>query len=160
MEGSGSSTLTRERGAQAGAREVLASVLREEIAQQGSIEMEARGSSMEPTVPGGSTLRIEPLRGVPAIGELVAFVSERGALLYCHRVIAVDDRSGQVTTQGDRHAQPDGVARLDQIVGIVRSFSLGGRAYSVSPEMPRPRPSAYRVQRQRLVRLVRRLRAS
>jgi hypothetical protein len=158
MESSGSSTLTCKR--RASARDVLASVVREEIALQGSIEMEARGSSMEPTVPGGSTLRIEPLHGVPAVGELVAFVSERGALLYCHRVIAVDEGTGQVTTQGDRHSQPDGLARLDQIVGIVRSFSLGGRIYSVSPDMPRPRPSAYRVQRQRLVRLMHRLRAS
>lgn len=159
MESTRSSTLGYQSHARANARGVLASVLREEVAQQGSIEMAASGSSMEPTVPGGSTLRIEPLRGVPVIGELVAFVSERGALLYCHRVVAVDDRSGQITTQGDRHAQPDGLARLDQIVGIVRSFSLGGRAYSVGPELPRPRPSAYRVQRQRLVRLMHRLRA-
>lgn len=159
MDSTGSPTLSTESTARTNARGVLAAVMREELTMHGSLEIEARGSSMEPTVPSGSTLRIEPLHGVPAVGELVAFVSEHGAPLYCHRVISVDERDGAVMTQGDHHALPDGLARFDQIVGVVRSFSLGGRAYSLGPELPRPRPSVYRVQRQRVARLMHRLRA-
>jgi hypothetical protein len=118
--------------------------------------MEAIGSSMEPTVPGGSVLCIEPLRGAPAIDELIVFVPDRGELLCCHRVIARDER-GHFLTQGDRHSAPDGFARPDQVVGVVRSFALGGRDYRVGANLPRPRPSAYRMQRQRFVRLMRRL---
>jgi len=117
--------------------------------------MEAVGSSMEPTVPGGSFLSIEPLCGAPAIDELIVFVQDRGELLCCHRVIARDERG--YLTQGDRHKAPDGFARPEQIVGVVRRFALGGRDYRVGPGLPRPRPSAYRMQRQRLVRLMRRL---
>lgn len=142
----------------AGARDHLAYALREQLAREGVLELDATGTSMEPTVPGGSVLRIEALRGAPAIDELIAFVPDRGDLLCCHRVVALDER-GQVLTQGDRHQAPDGFARLEQVVGIVRSFALGGRDYRLGPELPRPRPSAFRVQRQRLTRLVRRLRA-
>jgi hypothetical protein len=140
------------------ARDVLASALREQVAREGVIEIEALGSSMEPTVPGGSVLRIEPVQSSPVVDELVAFVSHRGALLTCHRVVAIDER-GQLLTQGDRHRVPDGFVRPDQVIGIARSFKLGGRAYSVAPHLPRPRPSLYRAQRQRFVRLLRRLRA-
>lgn len=114
---------------------------------------------MEPTVPGGSVLRVEPIADAPALDELVAFVPDRGALLCCHRVVAIDAR-GHLLTQGDHHSAPDGFARPDQIIGVVRSFELGGRAYPVAPQQPRPKPSLYRMQRQRLVRFVRRLRAS
>lgn len=141
----------------AAARDVLASALREQVAREGMIEIEAQGSSMEPTVPGGSVLRIEPLRGAPIVDELVAFVAGRGALLTCHRVVAIDER-GQLLTQGDRHRVPDGFVHPDKVIGIARSFKLGGRVYSVGPQLPRPRPSAYRAQRQRLARLLRRLR--
>jgi hypothetical protein len=139
-------------------RDALASVLREHLDREGSIEMEAIGSSMEPTVPGGSLLRIERLTSSPVVDELVAFVPDGGALFVCHRVVAVDDR-GQVLTQGDRHPRPDGFSAPGRIVGVVRAFTLGGRLYAVGPALSRPRPSAYRVQRQRVVRLIRRLRA-
>ena len=140
------------------ARHHLACALREQLARDGALELEATGSSMEPTVPGGSTLRIEALTGAPAIDELIAFVPDRGEMLCCHRVVALD-ATGDVLTQGDRLKSPDGFARPDQIIGVVRSFALGGREYPLSPELPRPRPSAYRAQRQRLSRLLRRLRA-
>jgi hypothetical protein len=133
--------------------------LREQLARDGALELEAVGSSMEPTVPGGSALHIEPLYGAPAVDELVAFVPDRGALVCCHRVVAIDGR-GHVLTQGDRHRAADGFARPDQLVGVVRSFELGGRAYAVAPQLPRPRPSKYRMQRQRLVRLLRRMRVA
>jgi hypothetical protein len=140
-------------------RALLAFALREQLACEGALEIEAQGSSMEPTVPGGSVLRVEPLFGLPAPGELIAFVPQRGALLCCHRVVARDGAS-HVVTQGDRHGAPDASSPLERIVGVVRSFTLGGRAYAVGPELPRPRPSLYRRQRQRLVRLVRRVRAA
>jgi len=141
------------------ARELLARALREQIARDGALELVALGSSMEPTVPGGSALHIEPLSGTPAVDELIAFVPDCGVLLCCHRVVAIDDR-GRVLTQGDRHRAPDGFARPDQLIGIVRSFELGGRAYAVSPQLPRPRPSKYRMQRERFVCVLRRLRVA
>jgi hypothetical protein len=140
----------------AGTRDVLAGALREQIAREGALELEAIGSSMEPTLPGGSVVRIEPLTGAPAHGELVALVPEGGALLCCHRVVAFDER-GYVLTQGDRTGVPDGYAATDRLIGVVRSFTLGGRAYAVGPLLPRPRPSFYRIQRQRLARALRRL---
>jgi hypothetical protein len=141
------------------ARELLACALREQLTRDGALDMEAVGSSMEPTVPGGSVLSIEPLHGAPAIDDLIVFVPEHGELLCCHRVIAQDER-GHILTQGDRHKTPDGFARPDQIIGVVRSFELGGRNYRLGPELPRPRPTAYRMQRQRLVRLLRRMRVA
>lgn len=140
-------------------RDVLAFALREQLAREGAINIEAQGSSMEPTVPGGSVLRVEPLVGLPAPGELIAFVPQRGPFLCCHRVIA-HDGTREVVTQGDRHGATDASSPHERIVGVVRSFTLGGRAYAVGPELPRPRPSLYRRQRQRLVRLVRRVRAA
>jgi hypothetical protein len=142
--------------AHTGARDVLADALREQLARDGALELEATGSSMEPTLPGGSVVRIEPLTGAPAHGELVALVPEGGALLCCHRVVALDER-GYVLTQGDRLGAPDGFAAPDRLIGVVRSFTLGGRAYAVGPQLPRPRPSFYRIQRQRLSRALRRL---
>jgi hypothetical protein len=141
-----------------GARAVLADALRAQLAREGAVRMDALGSSMEPTVPGGSVLRVERLAGTLAVDELVAFVPDRGALLCCHRVVAIDQR-GHVLTQGDRHRVADGFARPDQVIGVVRSFELGGKTYAAGPHQPRPRPSLYRLQRQRLVRLLRRLRA-
>jgi hypothetical protein len=141
------------------ARALLAESMRSELAKAGAIELEAIGSSMEPTVPGGSVLKVERISGSPAIDELVAFVPDRGALLCCHRVVGLDD-AGRVLTRGDRHRSSDGFARPDQIVGVVRSFALGGREYALGPQLPRPRPSRYRAQRQRLARLLRRLRGT
>jgi hypothetical protein len=146
-------------GASAGARLLLAHTLREELASQGSIVMEALGSSMEPTVPGGSVLSIEPLRGPLCSEELIAFVPLKGVLLCCHRVVALDPE-GSVRTQGDGRTTPDDAIVPEQVIGVVRSFVLGGRAYMLSPGARWPRPSAYRIQRQRATRLWRRLRAA
>jgi len=140
------------------ARDLLAETLRGQVARQGVLELEAQGSSMEPTVPGGSLLRIEPMTQAPSRGELIAFVPDRGALLCCHRVVAHD--GARVVTQGDRHGAPDPSAPHDRIIGVVRSFTLGGRAYALGPDAPRPRPSLYRRQRQRIARALRRLRAA
>jgi hypothetical protein len=140
------------------ARKLLAQTLREELASRGALVMEALGSSMEPTVPGGSFLRIEPLRGAPPVDELIAFVPPRGVLVCCHRVVALE-HEGCVRTQGDRRTTPDDWIPCDQIVGVVRCFKLGGQTYKLSPGSKRPRPSSYRAQCQRLERLWRRLRA-
>jgi len=73
-------------------------------------------------------------------------------------VVALD-ANGSVLTQGDRHRAPDGFVSPEHIIGVVHSFELGGRTYSVAPSQPRPRPSAYRMQRQRITRVLRRLSA-
>jgi hypothetical protein len=146
------------KGATAGARVVLADTLREELAARGSLVMEASGTSMAPTVPTGSVLRIEPLRGPLRSDELIVFVPRQGVLLCCHRVVALGPE-GTVRTQGDGRTTPDDAIGPERIVGVVRSFVLGGRAYALSPGARWPRPSAYRIQRQRVSRLLRRLSA-
>lgn len=140
-------------------RAVLAGALRAQLALDGALSFEAVGSSMEPTVPGGSVLRVTPLAAPLAVGELVAFVPARGPLVCCHRVVAID-ADGRVLTQGDRHRVSDGYAPPEHVVGVVRSFELGGRTYPLAQDRPRPRPSAYRVQRQRVARLIRRMHAA
>jgi hypothetical protein len=106
---------------------------------------------MMPTVPGGSLLRVDALAGGPRRGELVAFVPTAGPLLCCHRAIATRE-DGAVLTQGDKHQAPDGWLRNDQVVGVVRSFRLGGKQFDLDRD-PSVRPSRYRVERQRLTRM-------
>jgi hypothetical protein len=135
------------------ARAFLAETLRAQLADAGSIAFGAVGASMAPTVPGGSVLRVEPLVGAPAVGELLAFVPPEGTLLCCHRVLALD-AAGRALTQGDAHAAPDGYCEPSCFVGRVRTFMLGGRTYDASAQL---RPSAYRVTRARLARALARI---
>jgi hypothetical protein len=137
------------------ARAFLAETLRAQLADAGSIAFDAMGSSMAPSVPGGSVMHVEPLASPPAVGELLAFVPESGALLCCHRVIALDSR-GRALTQGDAHAMPDGYCEPICFVGRVRTFTLGGRTYDAAAQQ---RPSTYRVARARFGRAIARARA-
>ncbi len=133
---------------------MLASALREQLAGEGALELPALGASMARAVPGGSTVRVSPLARAPRVGELVAFVPASGPLLCCHRAVATRP-DGAVLTQGDRHTAPDGWASADQVIGVVDSFRLGGREYDLT--QGDARPSRYRIERQRLSRVIDRL---
>lgn len=138
------------------ARAFLAETLRAQLADAVSIVLDAVGSSMEPTVPGGSVMTVEPLDGAPLVGELLVFVPEHGVLLACHRVVALD-ADGRALTQGDRHTAPDGFCDPSRFVGRVRSFTLGGRRYDAT-DRSQPPPSRYRVTRARVARVLGRAR--
>lgn len=149
-----SDSFPRQRSERPSQRPVLAGALREQLARDGALELPAIGASMAKAVPGGSTLRVSPLGRAPRVGELIAFVPTDGPLLCCHRAVATRP-DGAVLTQGDRHAAPDGWATPDQVIGVVDSFRLGGREYDLT--QGDAQPSRYRIERQRLSRVLDRL---
>lgn len=68
------------------------------------------GGSMEPTLPVGAAIIVEP---VPAselvVGQIVSLRSGSGKAIFTHRIIRVASRDGQpwIETKGDANPKPD-----------------------------------------------------
>lgn len=131
-------------------RAALAAALREAVAR-GGFSLEAIGSSMEPTVPGGSRLELAPLPVAPEVGALLVFLPADGPHPICHRVVRVQD--GVMEVAGDRAGQVDHRVSADLAIGVVASFVFGGRRFGPLG----PPPSRYRRIRARAGRRLRRL---
>jgi hypothetical protein len=71
--------------------------------------LEIEGTSMEPLLVAGETVRVEPCRPEDLrVGDLVAF--ERDGRVILHRVLRRGARTGDVTEKGDNAALPTRVA--------------------------------------------------
>lgn len=130
-------------------RAAVASMLRDGLTQHGGISIEATGRSMEPTIPGGSLLELEPLPARVAVGDLLVFVHHSGAHLCCHRIVEVTS-GGAAMTRGDGSIVHDGWTQPELWVGVVRCFLVGGRRFVDRGAPDAVRPSHYRRVRQRL----------
>jgi len=84
--------------------------------------------SMEPEIPVGSMIVTVPV----AIGDLqvdddVTFVRNESLVLITHRVIAIDEENGRITTQGIANNTADAPVSIDNIVGrVVFRLPLAG----------------------------------
>lgn len=87
-----------------------------------------RGSSMEPFIWSGATVRVVHSDTV-ARGDVV--LAKRGEALYCHRVVGRSPRG--VTLQGDAHGHSDGDVREDAVLGRVDGLVLGKWSFAQVP---------------------------
>lgn len=68
------------------------------------------GGSMEPTMPIGSAVVVEPVDpGKLAVGDVVSLRSGEHGALFTHRIIRIAQRDGRIwlETKGDANAEPD-----------------------------------------------------
>jgi len=104
-----------------------------------SVICEVSGPSMGPTLPHGSTLRID--FGSPSgvhVGEVIAF--HAGAQLVVHRVVArgIFGRARDyVITQGDGSLVADHPMRAEQALGVVREWRDGAEWKPIASFVPR-----------------------
>ena len=76
--------------------------------------------SMEPELPVGSLLVILPVSYDDIqIGDDITYVRDMNLTLVTHRVLAKDDESQTITTQGIANNVPDPPSRYDNVVGKV-----------------------------------------
>ena len=130
-------------------RDALADAVRQHVRAFGIWKVASSGSSMEPTIPGGSLLEVEPLPEQLCVGDILAWVPGGRAAICCHRVIAVS-ASGAVLTRGDNRAAPDDCAPPSRHVGVVRRYWVGGRSFGAGLQIRSSTPSKYRRVRQRI----------
>lgn len=103
----------------------LGLVLAEVLGSGRSFRFAARGQSMTPFVRDGDVLTVVPLGSTqPRRGDVVACIDPaRAAGVVVHRVVSAT-AAGYVL-QGDALQEPDGVYRLEQILGLVREITRG-----------------------------------
>jgi hypothetical protein len=95
-----------------------------------AVVVDVVGRSMEPSLRPGDRVRVEPLRGVPRLGDIVLLAGPRSLVI--HRVVFVARRDLRVVVyqMGDNTRRPSPVV-LQEVVG--RAVGLEGLA-------PRPWP--------------------
>ena len=88
-----------------------------------AVSLAPRGASMEPFIRDGEEVRVEPLRGLPRLGE-VALARVAGGGVVLHRVVG-RTAAGLLVLRGDAQETADApVARAD-VLG--RAVAVGGR---------------------------------
>jgi len=101
--------------------------MREVLARGMPFRFRAKGWSMIPFILDGDVISVSPLpRGVPGIGDVVAFMRPETEMLVVHRVIA--RRGGACLIQSDNsYGESDGLVPRESILGRVMRVERGGR---------------------------------
>lgn len=88
----------------------------------------ARGWSMTPFIRDGDVITVAPLhKGLPKIGEVVAFVRPESGKLVVHRVVA--RQASGVFIQGDNgQGYADGLISQEHLLGQITRIERNGRA--------------------------------
>lgn len=102
---------------------IVPTVLREVIAERGSIWVRAVGQSMRPTIHDDDRVLLSRISEVCRPGDVVAV--DRGEFLVLHRVIAV--RDGLVRTRGDACLSDDAAVPLERVVARALAMQRGER---------------------------------
>ncbi|MFZ9886672.1 MAG: S24/S26 family peptidase [Myxococcota bacterium] len=111
----------------------------EAVARGSAVCMRAAGSSMWPSIPGGTMVELAPRGPAPLLpGAVVAARRDNGAFLI-HRVRGVR-HDGSVLLQGDNCSRPDGWFEAREICAQVCRIDLGHGFVPVS-SAPLPRPN-------------------
>ena len=82
----------------------------------------ATGMSMSPFICDGDSLIIEPLKKIPAAGDIVAFINPARGYLIIHRVI--EKQNEQYLLKGDNVYSYDGYCEKKDIHGIVKKIII------------------------------------
>ena len=108
-------------------RVALAGLMRGVLARGIPFRFRAKGWSMTPFILDGDVISVSPLpRGLPGIGDVVAFMRPEMETLVVHRVIA--RRGGACLIQSDNsHGGDDGLVPRESILGRVTRVERGGR---------------------------------
>ncbi|MBQ1407162.1 MAG: signal peptidase I [Eubacterium sp.] len=76
--------------------------------------------SMEPEIPVGSMVFVKPAGDTVRIGEGDVIAFYRNGAVITHRVVAVNDSTGEIHTKGDANAQEDmETVPYGDVIGIV-----------------------------------------
>lgn len=95
--------------------EVPVDLIREALDRGRSVRVRARGISMQPLIPDGSTVELVPLSRQVAVGDVVA-VDASGELLI-HRV---HQTGAEIELRGDRNLRPDAPVADADVLGLAR----------------------------------------
>lgn len=108
-------------------RVALTELMREVLARGMPFRFRAKGWSMIPFILDGDVISVSPLpRGLPGIGDVVAFMRPETETLVVHRVIA--RRGGVCLIQSDNaYGEGDGLIPRERILGRVTRVERGGR---------------------------------
>ncbi len=91
-----------------------------------SIELRAKGFSMDPFIKDGDVLTLSPLRTrEPRLGEVVAFKLPEAGKISIHRVIHT--KADSCLIKGDCCSEPDGFIPKTNILGLVNRIDRAGR---------------------------------
>lgn len=105
----------------------LETLLIDLLNREGELHHPLLGESMHPTLPSGSLLTIKPLRGEPAVGDILVFVwADQLVAHRLIRVVAGSHHTRRIITQGDNCLLPDPVRPPNRIIGRVCSATYGG----------------------------------
>ncbi len=94
----------------------LAGLIGEATALGRTVHVKARGESMRPLIPDGSTIELVALTRAPRVGDVVAV--GRGRSLLIHRVHRIDGEL--LTTHGDGARQADPPIQRESVLGLAR----------------------------------------
>jgi len=93
------------------------------------VKVKANGHSMIPFIHDGDILTLSGIaQEPPQPGEIVAFI--RNELLFIHRLLEVDRRTGMALTKGDHLLISDQLLANEEVIGrvtAIRERSLAGR---------------------------------
>ena len=133
------------------APDVSLELLVEALARGHPQRMRALGTSMWPTIPGGSLLELSPADPAhpPNPGDVVAVRSRDGRFLV-HRVCGVRG-DGARLLMGDHCLKPDGWFSLDEVVALVTRMD-DGAGWRAVPRQKTPMPPLLHRARRRLAR--------
>lgn len=80
--------------------------------------LSVQSNSMAPTIRRGNAVLVHMQRQQPVMGQVISYrspVSNR--VIVTHRVVAVDDRRGLLTTKGDNAERPDYAVPMANVLG-------------------------------------------
>lgn len=141
----------------AGLRDAVSlELLLEAVARGTPQRMRALGSSMWPTIPGGTELELHPVdpKAPPNPGAVVAVHARDGRFLI-HRVCGLR-RDGALLVKGDNCPSPDGWFFPGEVVAVVRRMD-DGSGWREVPKTRAPVPPLSRRALGRLRRLAQQL---
>jgi len=100
--------------------------MRAVLAKGASFRFRARGWSMVPFIRDGDVITIAPLRGMPAVGQVVAFTRPGSGDPVVHRAIA--RHGAALLIQGDGvPGSADGIIPRESLLGRVTRVERGGK---------------------------------
>jgi Uncharacterised nucleotidyltransferase/Peptidase S24-like len=115
--------------------EDLVALVRETLDAAPAIWVDARGTSMTPTIPTGARVRLTRA-GVEQVRRGAVVLADLGPAggVVLHRVVA--RRGESLTLRGDNCARPDAPASIASVVAVADRLRVGSRDYPIPARAP------------------------
>ncbi|MCU0610600.1 MAG: S24/S26 family peptidase [Candidatus Eisenbacteria bacterium] len=112
-------------------------LVRESLSRHGRFTLTARGGSMNPAVPDGSVVVVEPAAfSLARYGEIV-MATYGGTWHVIHRIVGRDRRAGMLLTKGDSLDGLDPPVDEAMFLGRVAGYSRGARRVALDKGLMR-----------------------